>query len=471
VLKVSGLQSADAPSFEELSACVRCGMCLEACPTYRELKVEMDSPRGRLQLMRGLVERKIEATPSVLEHLDRCLDCRACETACPSNVHYGEILEKTRTVLQPERASSFFDRFWRWFALSVLLPSRAWQGLLFKLIWLGQRLGLVAIGHWLGEHRLLPRRAAEAVAQNVSVPFRSFRDRHEGAFDPQRNALVFRAKGERRARVAFLTGCVADRLFADVNEATVRALTENGCDVEVPAQEGCCGALHIHNGAREEAKTLARSNVRLVHPDDYDAIVSNAAGCSAELRHYGELLAGDPSAVAFSSKIRDICEFLCELGLRPPPPGATVGRVAYDEPCHLLHAQKISDSPKRILGVIPGVTMVPLEEADACCGGAGIYWLQQPELAKKIAARKVDAIRRSGAEVVATGNPGCLLQIRSALRTARLDVKVVHPIELLARAYVGSDGRGLSRSNAENDEPSKDHPYGKAAKAPPIVSR
>jgi glycolate oxidase iron-sulfur subunit len=471
VLKASSWQNADAPSFEELSACVRCGMCLEACPTYRELKVEMDSPRGRLQLMRGLVERKIEATPSVLEHLDRCLDCRACETACPSTVHYGEILEKTRTVLQPGRASSVIDRFWRWFALRVLLRSRVWQGLLFKLIWLSQRVGLVAIGQWLGEHRLLPRRAAEAIAQNVNVPFRSFRDRHEGALDRRRNALVFPAKGERRARVALLTGCVADHLFADVNEATVRVLTENGCDVEVPAQEGCCGALHIHNGARDDAKSLARSNVRLIPADDYDALVSNAAGCSAELRHYGALLGGDVAATAFSSKVRDICEFLCELGLRPPRSGATIGRVAYDEPCHLLHAQKISDPPKRILGAIPGVTMVPLEEADACCGGAGIYWLQQPDLSQKIASRKVEAIRRSGAEVVTIGNPGCLLQIRSALRAAGLDVKVVHPIELLARAYTDLDGRGFSRSNAENDEPSKDHPHGKAAKAPPIVAR
>lgn len=434
MLKPLLVEGADAPSFDELSACVRCGMCLEACPTYRELHVEMDSPRGRLQLMRGLVERRIEPTPSVLEHLDRCLDCRACETACPSTVHYGEILEKTRTVLQPARASSPVARFLRWFALRVLLPSRAWQRVLFKTVWFCQRLGLVAIGQWLGEHRLLPRGLGEAIAQNVRVPFQSFRDRHESAFDPDKNALVFPAKGARRARVALLTGCVADQLFGDVNDATVRVLIENGCDVEVRAQEGCCGALHIHNGAREHAKVLARDNVRLLRARDYDAVVSNAAGCSAELRHYGALLGG-ADAAAFSSKVRDICEFLCELGLRAPRSNAPVGRVAYDEPCHLLHAQKISDPPKQILRAIAGVTLVPLEDADACCGGAGVYWLQQPELSRKISSRKVEAIRRSGAEIVATGNPGCLLQIRSALRAAALDVQVVHPIELLARAY------------------------------------
>jgi glycolate oxidase iron-sulfur subunit len=435
VLKPVQREVTEAPSFEELSACVRCGMCLEACPTYRELKVEMDSPRGRLQLMRGLVERKIEATPSVLRHLDQCLDCRACETACPSTVHYGEILEKTRTVLQPGRAMSLGDRIGRWLALRVLLQSRFAQGLFFKVLWLFQGLGLVALGRWLGQHRLLPKRLADAVRQDVRVPFRSFREQHRGAFDPKRRVLFFAAKGERRARVALLTGCLADHLLADVNTATVKVLTENGCDVEVQAAEPCCGALHIHNGARGDAKALARESVRLLRPDDYDAIVSNAAGCSAELRHYGELLGGDAQARAFSGKVRDICEFLCELGLRPPPSSVALGRVAYDEPCHLLHAQKISDPPKRVLAAISGVTLVHLEEADACCGGAGVYWMQQPELSHAIATRKVDAIRRSGAEVVATGNPGCLLQIQGALRAAGLPVRVMHPIELLALAY------------------------------------
>jgi glycolate oxidase iron-sulfur subunit len=435
VLKPSPIEAVETPSFDELAACVRCGMCLEACPTYRELKVEMDSPRGRLKLMRGLVERQIEPTPTVLEHLDRCLDCRACETACPSTVHYGDILEKTRTLLQPARVVSVAGRFGRWLALRVLLRSRLAQNLAFKVVWLCQRLGLVAIGRWLGQNRLLPRALADAAAQSAPVPFRSFRERHADALDPKRNVLAFAAKGERRARVAFLTGCVADQLFADVNEATVKVLTENGCDVDVQVVEGCCGALHIHNGARSEAKSLARDNVRTLRAEEYDAVVSNAAGCSAELRHYGKLLGGDPRAEAFSKKVRDICEFLCELGLHMPQSTSPVGRVAYDEPCHLLHAQKISDPPQRILNAISGVTLVPLDEADACCGGAGIYWLQQPELSRKISARKVDAIHRSGADIVATGNPGCLLQIRSSLAASGSKVKVVHPIELLAAAY------------------------------------
>jgi glycolate oxidase iron-sulfur subunit len=275
------------------------------------------------------------------------------------------------------------------------------------------------------------------------VPLRSFRQRHARASDTARGALVFAARGPRRKRVALLSGCIADTLLAGVSEAAVRVLTARGCDVEVLAAEGCCGALHIHNGAREEARRLARHNVRTFRPDDYDAIVSTAAGCSAELRHYHDLLPGDVDARAFSAKVRDISEVLAELesaagaanaprgAAAAPPPGC---KVAYDEPCHLLHAQQISEPPKRLIESVPGVTRVPLEEADACCGGAGVYFLLQPELSKKVAARKVDAIIKSGAEVVATGNPGCLLQLRGALAERGVAVRVAHPIELLAEA-------------------------------------
>jgi glycolate oxidase iron-sulfur subunit len=428
----------DAPSLEDIAACVHCGMCLEFCPTYRELKVEMDSPRGRLYLMRGLVEGRIAATPSVLKHLDQCLDCRACETACPSTVPYGQILEKTRSVLQPGRSLSAAGRFWRWLALRVILPSRPAQALAFKFLWAMQVLGLMALARWLGRRKLLPGWLASASAQRTAAPFRSFRARHAGAFDRQKGVMVFPARGKSRKRVALLTGCIADQLFADVNAATVLVLTQNGCDVEVLPTERCCGALHIHNGARNDAKELARDNVRVFAAGGYDAIVSSAAGCSAELRHYGELLDGDVQAEAFAAKVRDISEWLCELGIESPsrPAGGLRAlRVAYDEPCHLLHAQKITDAPKQLLRSIPGLSLIPLDEADACCGGAGIYFLQQPELSGKIAARKVAAIARSGADVVATGNPGCLLQIRNAVRAAGLGVRVVHPVELLADAY------------------------------------
>lgn len=437
------LDAAEAPSFEKISTCVHCGLCLEACPTYRELRVEMDSPRGRIYLMKGILQEKIAPTPTVLRHLDQCLDCRACESACPSGVEYAQILERTRTVLQPVRPQTIPGRLLRWFAFSVLLPSRLAQWLVFKLLWLQQALGLAALGAWLGRRGLLPGRLAAAAAQAPRVPFRSFRAARRGTPHRERDARVFPARGERRRRVALFTGCLADQLFADVNEATVRVLTENGCEVEVVGGEVCCGALHIHNGARDAARALARKNVRAFAAGDYDAIVSNAAGCSAELRHYAALLEGDPAAAAFDRKVRDVSELLAEIGWKKPSaPPAVRGKVAYDEPCHLLHAQKISAQPKALLAGIPGLEPVPLEEAEACCGSAGVYSLLQPALSQAVLARKVDAIRRSGADVVATGNPGCLLQIRNGVRAAGLSVQVVHPITLLADAYRRSDAPG-----------------------------
>jgi glycolate oxidase iron-sulfur subunit len=429
--------TAGAPTFEKVSACVHCGLCLEACPTYRELRVEMDSPRGRIYLMKGLLEGKVAPSVGVLTHLDRCLDCRACETACPSGVEYGHILERTRTVLQPLRPTPPWARLLRWFFFARVLPSRGLQRLVFQLLWWQERLGLMRLGRWLGQHRLLPGRLGAAAAQAPALPPRSFRDQHAAAHDRARQALVFPARGPRRHRVALFTGCLADRLFAGVNAATVRVLTENGCEVEVRDAERCCGALHIHNGARDQAQALARDNLRAFA--DHTLIVSNAAGCSAELRHYGELLE-DEAGRAFGGKVRDVCELLVEIGCKPPTKAGRRARVAYDEPCHLLHAQKISEAPRQILRGIPGLELVPLEEADACCGSAGLYSLLQPALSGQVGARKIAAIGRSGANVVASGNPGCLLQISNGVRAAGLRVDVVHPVELLAEAYRASFG-------------------------------
>jgi glycolate oxidase iron-sulfur subunit len=416
--------------------------------------VEMDSPRGRIYLMRGLLEEKLAPTGGVLKHLDQCLDCRACETACPSGVEYGLILEKTRTVLQARRKVSPLARLVRWLAFGVLLPSRRAQWVVFKLLWLQKALGLTALGRWLGRRGYLPGRLAAAAAQAPSVPLRSFRSRHQGRLDRERGVRVFPARGERRHRVALFTGCLADQLFAGVNAATVRVLTENGCEVEVLEGEVCCGALHIHNGARDAARPLATANVARFDPAAYDAIVSNAAGCSAELRHYGELLDGDAAARTFAGKIRDISEYLVEIGWRRPTvPGRLTGKLAYDEPCHLLHAQKISAQPRALLAELPGLELVPLEEADACCGSAGVYSLLQPALSQAVAGRKIDAIRRSGADVVATGNPGCLLQLRSGLRAAGLDVAVAHPVELLAAAYDREPRGSKARPATANGAP------------------
>jgi glycolate oxidase iron-sulfur subunit len=428
-------QNNDTPSFEKISACVHCGLCLEACPTYRELRVEMDSPRGRIYLMKGILSERIEPTKDVMTHLDQCLDCRACETACPSGVEYGSILEKTRTILEPTRSRGLIVRPLRWFLFKKLLPNRKFQQVLFKILWVQQILGLTAIGRFLGRKGWLPGKLGALAAQAPRVPLHSFRGRHKKEFDLVKGLLSFKApKGTKKKRVALFTGCLADQLFADVNEATVRVLTRNGCDVDVLSLEQCCGALHIHNGARDQAKELARANVKNFNAGRYDAIVTNAPGCSAELRHYAELLDGDAGAKEFGKKIRDISEFLVEIGYTPPT-GKLEGKVAYDEPCHLLHAQRISAAPKQVLADLPGIERVPLEEAEACCGSAGIYSVTEPKLSRAVLARKIEQIKKSGCDTLVTGNPGCILQFRCGLKEAGLPVKVVHPVELLAESY------------------------------------
>jgi len=432
-------QNSDAPSFEKISACVHCGLCLEACPTYRELRVEMDSPRGRIYLMKGILNERIEPTEDVLGHLDQCLDCRACETACPSGVEYGSILEKTRTLLEPGRKHGLIVKFLRWFLFRKLLPNRKLQQVVFKLLWVQQILGLTAIGRFLGRKGWLPGKMGALAAQAPRVPLHSFRGRHQKEFDLVKGLLSFKApKAAKKRRVALFTGCLADQLFADVNEATVQVLTRNGCDVDVLAAEQCCGALHIHNGARDQAKDLARANVRAFNAGRYDAVLTNAPGCSAELRHYAELLDGDAAAAEFGKKIRDITEFLVEIGYTPPE-GKLEGKVAYDEPCHLLHAQKISAAPKQVLADLPGLERVPLDEAEACCGSAGLYSATQPKLSKDVLARKIEQIKKSGCDTLVTGNPGCILQFRCGLRDAGLPVKVEHPVVLLAKSYEKSD--------------------------------
>ena len=433
-------QNNDTPSFEKISACVHCGLCLEACPTYRELRVEMDSPRGRIYLMKGILDERIEPTEQVQTHLDQCLDCRACETACPSGVEYGSILEKTRTLLEPTRSHGLIVKLLRWFLFRKLLPSRKVQQVLFKILWVQQILGITAIARFLGRKGWLPGKLGSMAAQAPRVPYQSFRGKHKKEFDLVKGVLTFKApKGAKKRRVALFTGCLADQLFAGVNEATVQVLLRNGCDVDVLSIEQCCGALHIHNGARDQAKELARANVRTFNAGRYDAILTNAAGCSAELRHYAELLDGDAAAKEFGKKIRDISEFLVEIGYTPPQ-GKLQGKVAYDEPCHLLHAQKISSAPKQLLADLPGIERVALDEAEACCGSAGIYSFTQPKLSKDVLARKIEQIQKSGCDTLVTGNPGCILQFRYGLKEANLPVKVVHPVELLAKSYENTKG-------------------------------
>ncbi len=405
--------------------CVHCGLCLSACPTYRVTGRENSSPRGRIYLLRGVAEGKIELGGLVADELGLCLGCRACETECPSGVEYGAMLEKGRAAV----AEAGLRRGWgarvERFALRWILPHPGRLHALVSILGLAQRLGLdrlttAALPVLAPANDLLPR--VPAAAERRRLP----------AFTP--------AQGERRGRVALLEGCVMAELFGEINRATVRVLSRNGFDVLVPPEQGCCGALHAHAGDPSMARGLAEKNIEafaMPGGEPVDAVVSNSAGCGAALREVGQWLPGRGEALA--SRVRDVCEWLDEVGLRPPA-GSLPGRVCYDDPCHLVHAQGVAEAPRRILAAIP--KLEPIEHADAksCCGAAGTYNLLQVEMSQQVLAPKLDALADADPDWIASGNPGCLLQLAAGAHARGLRASVVHPVQLLDRAY-GQDGQ------------------------------
>jgi len=401
-------------AYEKFLDCVHCGLCLSACPTYIELGTEMDSPRGRIYLMKGLEEGSLTLTPDVARHLDLCLGCRACETACPSGVRYGELIESARSFVEERHERSFADRLRRR-VITVLFPHpQLLRALLLPLRFLELVGGLAALRRINGFAAMLPKL---------------------GWWEPLPE--IVSSCGAERQRVGFVAGCVAQVLFAETNRATVRVLTRNGCSVTTPTRQGCCGALYLHAGARREALDCARHNID-TFPDHLDAIIVNAAGCGVALKQYGELLADDPHyaarAHAFSAKVRDVTEFLAGLPLEKPENEAHA-RVTYHDACHLAHGQGIRAAPRALLQQIPGLELVELPESDTCCGSAGSYNLTEPEMARRLGDRKVANIRATGATCVAAANPGCAMQIQAGLRRAGLDISVKHPVELLDAAY------------------------------------
>jgi glycolate oxidase iron-sulfur subunit len=416
--------NADAPTQEMIAACVHCGFCLPTCPTYAVLGVEMDSPRGRIRLMKTVWEHRLGAdSPGLDDHISKCLDCRACETACPSGVEYGKLVEATRSQIVIARARSPLERLVRTAAFEWLLPHRRVLGAFAVLSIAAKRLGLGALlrATRLGIARrmadlldLLPSRAS-ATAVTAAV-----------------------ARGQPRGRVAMLEGCVMGSVFGDTNAATARVLARNGVEVVATLGQTCCGALHAHAGERERARELARRNIAAFERSDVDAVIVNAAGCGAATKEYGWLLKDDPAwssrASAFAAKVRDATEYLGDLGMSERP-GTLYARVTWDDPCHLLHGQKIRAQPRALLAAIPGLDIVPLDEADWCCGSAGTYNVTQPDLARSILERKVANIVRTGADTVVTANPGCLMQIQSGLRQAGTNIRVVHLLDLLDEAY------------------------------------
>jgi len=401
-------------AYDKFLDCVHCGLCLSACPTYVELGTEMDSPRGRIYLMKGLEEGSLTMTPDIARHLDLCLGCRACETACPSGVRYGDLIESARSFVEEQVHRSFADRLRRRMITLMFPRPRLLRALLLPL----RLLELIGV--------LTHIRRMNSWAAMLPIL---------GSWE--RVPSFARARGIERQRVGFIDGCVTQVLFAETNHATVRVLTRNGCGVTTPERQVCCGALYLHAGARRQALDCARHNID-TFAADLDAIIVNAAGCGSMLKQYGELLADDSvyaaRAHAFSAKVRDVTEFLAAMPLVPPH-GTVRARVTYHDACHLAHGQGVRNAPRDLLRQIPGLELVELADSDTCCGSAGSYNLTEPDMARRLGDRKVANIRATGATHVAAANPGCTMQIQACLRRAGLDVVVTHPVELLDQAY------------------------------------
>jgi glycolate oxidase iron-sulfur subunit len=424
----------ERPQADKISACIHCGLCLDKCPTYRALGTEMDSPRGRIYLIKAVDEGRLTMTPNFIQHMYLCLDCRACETACPSHVEFGDLMERARGQIERHVPRPWPERLVRRLVFQELFPYRWRMEQLFSALRWYQRLGLQTLMRRLRLFDLLPKRLKSMEAMLPSLPPRPF-TRSVPAF--------ISGQAPVRRRVGFFTGCVMNLFYAEVHHASCRVLQANGCDISIPPQQVCCGALHMHAGERLQAKRLARCNISVFEQHAVETIVNNAAGCGAQLKTYGELLADDPEFAArahhFSARVRDIAEVLVQEPLRGPL-GSVPKRVVYDDPCHLLHAQRIQQPPRQLLQQIPDLQLVPLTDADFCCGAAGIYNLTQPELSQRILARKIEHIQAAQPEVIATGNPGCIMQLRLGVQQARLAIPVVHPIELLDASYQA--GRG-----------------------------
>jgi glycolate oxidase iron-sulfur subunit len=420
-------ERAEGPAQSDLDKCVHCGLCLNACPTYRELGVEMDSPRGRIYQMNAVANGE-PITPSYREHLGLCLACRGCETACPSGVPYGRMIEAARAEIEARTRRSLLRRAAQKLVFEHILPSRTALEIAGAALYLYQASGLQRVARASGILKLFGKFGnIEALTPHAEVPFFF---RHLGK--------TFPASGARRFRVAFLAGCIANVAFARLNEATVRVLQRNGCEVVIPAAQNCCGALHLHSGLKDQAQALARNNIDAVPGQDFDAIITNAAGCGSTLKEYGELLERDDAyrgrAALFASKLKDVTEFLASIELN-----AEMGKLdavaTYQDSCHLAHGQKIKEAPRRLLHAIPGLTFREMPMADLCCGSAGIYNVVHTEMAMQILRHKMESVAHTGASLIVTANPGCLLQLAAGARMYGKGQGVAHVVEVLDRAY------------------------------------
>ena len=410
---------------EKFFDCVHCGLCLSFCPTYVELGTEMDSPRGRIATMRALHEGKFPLDAGVVRHLDLCLGCRACETACPSGVHYGELIESARPFIEEQYRRPVLDRLKRWM-IDKVFPNPVGVRVFAFMLKFGAALGLGRLAH------------SDKLPQQLRYWFGMLPER--GSVSSTTLLERYPAIGEKRYTVAVLSGCVMPVLFGATNEATVKVLRYNGCEIVVPKAQGCCGALLLHNGNKPDGLALARHALDVFSGLNIDALIVNAAGCGAMMKEYGELFKDDPAyrekARQVTAKVKDVAEFLDSIPLTSPS-REVKKKITYHDACHLAHGQNVRSQPRALLGAIPGLQITELQESDWCCGSAGTYNLTEPEMARRLLAKKVKNIEATAAELVVTGNPGCLMQIRAGLQQRGLPIKAVHTVDLLAEAYEG----------------------------------
>ncbi|GHO50045.1 (Fe-S)-binding protein [Ktedonospora formicarum] len=475
----SGPLRRNTHTYELIRQCIHCGFCLPTCPTYSVLGVEMDSPRGRIYQMQAVAEGRLEIGEDFVEHMNCCVGCRACETACPSGVQFGKLIEAAREQIQlaeedpnastqitgpsehmqvPAQKTLAGKLLHRIF-FDYMLPSHLNTMLVFSGLKVYQRSGLQTLVHRTGLLDLV---------NNLPTPFKGKLKLPEelmasasGDIFPAQLPEITHAIGARKYRVGFISGCIMDQVFRDINEASIRVLAANGCEVITPVQQGCCGALHVHGGEAERGRDLARHNIDIFEQYNCDVIIINSAGCGSTLKEYDHLLRDDPAyaerAKAFSGKVKDISEFLVSIKLNQQM-GEVTRTVAYHDACHLAHGQKIKQQPRQLLQTIPGIQLTELKEADWCCGSAGVYNIVNQKMGNELLERKMENVAATEADIVATGNPGCMMQIAMGVRQRNLDMQVVHPIQLLDEAYrVGGLYRNAQRPDLNNLTASTKH--------------
>jgi len=429
----SGFRGEDRPQYADYARCVHCGLCLNNCPTYSLWGLEADSPRGRIRQMVLVDEGRLPLGDSFVQHIDRCLDCRACETACPSGVEYGKLVEAARAQIEQNYRRPFLSRAARKLVYRHLLSHPRRIAAAARLARFYQRSGLQTLARKSGLLTLFGMADRERLMPQI-----------EDHFFFSQLGRTFPAQGRRRERVALFAGCVAQVSFAGLNEATVRVLTANGCEVVVPAGQLCCGALAAHAGVRDVARQLARANLDVFLSQECDAIVTNAAGCGSTLKEYEHLFPVDApeqkQAHAFRAKMRDVTEFLDEVRIVAPL-GELPLRVTYQDSCHLAHGQKVREAPRRLIRSVPGVELVEMRLADNCCGSAGVYNVTETATSLDLLAEKMQCARQTGADVIVTANPGCMLQLRAGADIHRTGQQVLHVIELLDRAQSAAISR------------------------------